>query len=68
MSRLRMSDLKVAASLSSLDQLLVAAILTSVAGEVPFCNRAATALLAGTDALHIDRPLRLRGLSQRPMP
>lgn len=62
MSRLRMSDLKVAASLSSLDQLPVALMLMSVAGEVLFCNRAATAMLADTDALHIDRSARRHGL------
>lgn len=50
MSRLRMRDLKVAASLSSLDQLPVALMLMSVAGEVLFCNRTATTMLASTDA------------------
>ncbi len=64
MSRLRLSDLKVAASLSSLDQLPVALMLTSVAGEVLFCNRAATALLASTDVLRVDRTARKHGLGK----
>ena len=64
MSRLRMSDLKVAASLSSLDQLPVALMLMSVAGEVLFCNRAATTMLAGTDVLHVDRSARRLGLGK----
>jgi DNA-binding CsgD family transcriptional regulator len=61
MSRLRMSDLKVAASLASLDQLPVALLLMSAAGEVLFCNRAATAMLASTDALSIDRSAKRHG-------
>ena len=64
MSRLRMSDLKVAASLSSLDQLPVALMLMSVAGEVLFCNRAATTMLASSDALRIDRSVRRHGLGR----
>ncbi len=64
MSRLRISDLKVAASLSSLDQLPVALMLMSVAGDVLFSNRAATTMLASTDALHIDRSARRHGLGR----
>lgn len=64
MSRLRMSDLKVAASLSSLDQLPVALMLMSVAGEVLFCNRAATTMLASTGVLYIDRSARRHGLGR----
>jgi hypothetical protein len=64
MSRLRMSDLKVAASLSSLDALPMALMLMSVGGEVLFCNCAATAMLAGTDVLRIDRSVRRHGLGR----
>jgi DNA-binding CsgD family transcriptional regulator len=64
MSRLRLSDLKVAASLASLDQLPVALMLMSATGEVLFCNKAATAVLASTDVLHVDRAVRRHGLGR----
>lgn len=39
----------------------MAVLLMSVTGEVLFCNRAATAMLASTDVLHIDRSIRRHG-------
>ena len=42
MTRLRLNDLKVASSLSALDQLPIAVLLMSACGDVLFANRAAT--------------------------
>lgn len=64
MTRLRLSDLKVASSLSAIDQLPIAVLLMSAAGDVLFANREATAMLAGSDALRLDRSGTARGLGK----
>lgn len=64
MSRLRQSDLRAAASLSSLDRLSIAALLMSDSGEVLFLNRAASAMLSDTEALSIERAPMRRGLGK----
>ncbi len=55
MTRLRLSDLKVASSLAALDQLPIAVLLMSGSGNALFSNRAANALLAHTDAVKLDQ-------------
>jgi DNA-binding CsgD family transcriptional regulator len=64
MTRLRLGDLKVASSLSALDRLPTAVLLLSAAGDVLFSNRAATAMLAGSDALRIEPTAGARGLGR----
>lgn len=64
MTRLHVSDLKVASSLSALDRLPTALLLLLASGDVLFANRAATELLAGSDALRIDGNSASRGLGK----
>jgi len=64
MSRLRQSDARVAASLASLDKLSAAVLLMSGSGEVLFLNKAATAMLSGTDELWLERSPTRRGLGR----
>jgi len=64
MTRLRLSDLKVASSLSALDQLPIGVLLLSSKRDTLFANREATALLAASDALRLDRSGTARGLGK----
>lgn len=64
MSRLRQGDLRVAASLASLDKLSIAILLMSSAGEVLFLNRAAGAMLADSDELTLARAPAHRGMGR----
>lgn len=64
MSRLRQSDAKVAASLSSLDKLSTAVLLMSGSGEVSFLNKAAIAMLSDSDELWLERAPTRRGLGR----
>ena len=64
MTRLRLSDLKVASTLSALDQLPVAVLLMAASGDVLFANRAAGAILSGTDVLTLERSATARGLGR----
>lgn len=64
MTRLRLSDLKVASSLSALDRLPTAVLLLSGTGDALFANRTASAMLAGSDALRIEPGAGSRGLGR----
>ncbi|MDP1648682.1 MAG: hypothetical protein Q8M01_10850 [Rubrivivax sp.] len=64
MTRLRLSDLKMASSLAALDQLPIAVLLLSGAGDGLFSNRAANSMLAGTDALKFERSTSGHGLGK----
>ena len=64
MTRLRLSDLKVASSLSALDRLPTAVLLLSAAGDALFSNRAASAMLGRSDALRVEPTPTSRGLGR----
>ena len=64
MTRLRLSDLKMASSLSALDRLPTAVLLLSSAGDALFSNRVANELLSGSDNLRIERTSTSRGLGK----
>jgi len=64
MTRLRSSDFRVASSLAALDRLPIATVLISSSADALFVNRAATALLAGTDVLALDRSKSGHGLGK----
>ena len=64
MTRLRLSDLKVASSLSALDQLPVAVLLMASSGDVLFANRTATSMLAGSNVVTLERSETTRGLGK----
>lgn len=64
MTRLRFADFRVASSLSAFDRLPTALLLMSGVGDVLFANRAALALLAGTDSLNLERATSRQGLGK----
>lgn len=64
MSRLRQSDARIAASLSSLDKLSIAVLLMSGSGEVLFLNKAATEMLSDADEIWLERAPTRRGLGR----
>jgi DNA-binding CsgD family transcriptional regulator len=64
MSRLRQSDMRVSASLASLDKLSIAILLLAGSGEVLFVNRAANAMLTETSELWLERAPTRRGLGR----
>ena len=64
MTRLRFADFQVASSLSAFDRLPTALLLMSGVGDVLFANRAALALLAGTDSLNLERATSRQGLGK----
>ena len=64
MSRLRQGDLRVAASLASLDKLSIAILLMTGSGEVLFLNRAANSMLSDTDELTIASAPARRGMGK----
>ena len=64
MTRLRLSDLKVASSLSALDRLPTAVLLLSSDGDALFANRVATEMLSGSKTLQLKRTSTSRGLGK----
>jgi DNA-binding CsgD family transcriptional regulator len=64
MTRLRLDDLRVAASLAALDRLPMAMLLLTSQADALFANRAATDLLASGDGLQLQRSPGSRGLGR----
>jgi DNA-binding CsgD family transcriptional regulator len=64
MARLRLKDLQVASTLSALERLPLAVVLMSRAGNALFANRSATAMLARTTLLRLERSRSGQGLGR----